>query len=102
MNIEILEILRYQESWDIRNIEILGIWDIRILIVISLYYYFLVSFFLILRMMITLYIYSVHERMKEWKNEWKNERMNEKTIIYKFEEMSFYSNSNKWENEIWM
>ena len=53
-------------------------------------------------MMITLYIYSVHERMKEWKNEWKNERMNEKTIIYKFEEMSFYSNSNKWENEIWM
>ena len=47
--------LRYYESW-----------DIRILVVISLYHYFLVSFFPILRMVITLYIYSVHERMKAW------------------------------------
>ena len=37
-----------------------------ILVVISLYYYFLISSFPILRMVITLYIYPVHEWMKGW------------------------------------
>ena len=48
-----------------------------ILVVISLYHFFLVSFFPILRMVITLYIYSVYERMKE--------RI-KKTTIYQFED----------------
>ena len=39
---------------------------VEILGVLSLFHSFLVSFFPILRMVITLYIYSVHERMKEW------------------------------------
>ena len=58
MNIEILGILRYQESW-----------DIRILIVISLCHSFFVSFFPILRMTIPS-IYTLY--MNEWKYEWKN------------------------------
>ena len=58
MNIEILGILRYYESW-----------DIRILIVISLCHSFLVSFFPILRMTIPS-IYTLY--MNEWKYEWKN------------------------------
>ena len=45
----------------------------------SLYHSFLVSFFLILRMVITLYIYSVHERMKVWMK---------KTTIYQFEDIT--------------
>ena len=46
-----------------------------ILVVIFLYYSFLVSSFPILRMVITLYIYSVHEQRKD---EWK-------TIIHQFQ-----------------
>ena len=53
-----------------------------ILVVISLYHSFLVSFFPILRMTITLYIYSVHEGIRKI--------MNEKTIIYQFEEFSCF------------
>ena len=49
-----------------------------ILVVISLYHSFLVSFFPILRMTITLYIYSVQERMKGWMK---------KTTIYQFEDV---------------
>ena len=54
---------------------------VEILGMLSLYHYFLVSFLPILRMMITLYIYSVHERMKFF---------NEKTIIYQFEDQQPY------------